>query len=99
MRIAVVKAALDDDAGVSYVEHSDIDGLRVEGETFEVFRRNVVDAAGDLLFGEGGGSEDVHIGDRRGRVRPRRRRRVRDFGKFVRLPPPLTLVTGAGLAR
>ena len=59
MRVTVVKAAFDDDAGVWYVEHSDIEGLRVEGETFEGFRRNVADATGDLMFGEGG--EDVHI--------------------------------------
>jgi len=56
-----LKAAFDDDAGVWYVEHSDIDGLRVEGGTFEVFRQAVGDATSDLLFGEGGGSEDVHI--------------------------------------
>ena len=61
MRIAVVKAAFDDDAGVWFVGHSDIEGLRVEGETVGVFRRNVADATSDLLFGEGGGSEDVHI--------------------------------------
>jgi hypothetical protein len=55
MRVAVVKATFDDDAGVWYVDHSDIDGPRVEGETFEVLRRNVADATGDLMFGERGG--------------------------------------------
>ncbi len=61
MRIAVVKAAFDDDAGVWFVEHSDIEGLRVEGETFETFRGNVANAAGDLLFDEDGGTDDIHI--------------------------------------
>jgi predicted RNase H-like HicB family nuclease len=67
MRIAVVKAAFDDDAGVWFVERSDIEGLHVEGDTFEAFRRNVADAAGDLLFG--GDDSDVREGDS---VSPRR---------------------------
>ena len=54
MRVAVVKAAHDDEAGVWYVEHSDVDGLHVEGETFEAFRHDVAGAVGDLLEGEGG---------------------------------------------
>jgi predicted RNase H-like HicB family nuclease len=58
MRVAVVKAAHDDEAGVWYVEHSDVEGLHVEGETFEAFRHNVASAVGDLLEGEGG---EVHI--------------------------------------
>ena len=53
MRVAVVKAAHDNEAGVWYVEHSDLEGLHVEGDTFEAFCRNVVIAAGDLLEGEG----------------------------------------------
>ncbi len=53
MRVAVVKAARDDEAGVWYVEHSD-----VEGDTFAAFCRNVAGAVGDLLEGEGG---EVHI--------------------------------------
>jgi predicted RNase H-like HicB family nuclease len=56
MRVAVVKATFDEDAGVWYVESSDIEGLHVEGDTFEVFRRNVADAAADLL--EAG---EIHI--------------------------------------
>jgi len=40
------------------VESSDIEGLHVEGDTFEAFRSNVADAAADLLEGEGG---EVHI--------------------------------------
>jgi predicted RNase H-like HicB family nuclease len=59
MRIAVLKAAFDEDAGVWYVETSDIEGLHVEGDTFETFRRNVAEAAADLI--EGAGAEDVHI--------------------------------------
>ena len=61
MGIAVVKAAFDDDAGVWWVEHSDIEGLHVEGETFEAFRQNVALATTDLLLGDGGGTEDIHI--------------------------------------
>lgn len=49
MRIAVVKAARDDEAGVWYVEHSDILGLHVEGETFEAFCQNVAAAVDDLI--------------------------------------------------
>ena len=55
MRIAVVKDARDDDAGVWYVQHSDIEGLHVEGETFDAFCRNLASAAGDLLEGDGAG--------------------------------------------
>jgi hypothetical protein len=59
MHIAVLKAAFDEDAHVWYVEGSDIEGLHVEGDTFEAFRRNVADAASDLLEGDGAG--EVHI--------------------------------------
>ena len=52
MRIAVVKAAFDDEAGVWFVETSDLEGLHVEGDTFEAFRQNVAAAVGDLLEGE-----------------------------------------------
>jgi hypothetical protein len=51
MRVAVVKAAHDDEAGVWYVEHSDVEGLHVEGENFEAFCRNVASAVGDLVEG------------------------------------------------
>ena len=59
MRVAVLKAAFDEDAHVWYVESSDIEGLHVEGDTFEAFRGNVADAAADLLEGDGAG--EVHI--------------------------------------
>jgi hypothetical protein len=59
MHVAVLKAAFDEDAHVWYVESSDIEGLHVEGDTFEAFRRNVADAAIDLL--EGDGSAEIHI--------------------------------------
>ena len=52
MRVAVVKAAHDDEAGVWYVQSSDVAGLRVEGDTFEAFCRNVTSAVADLLEGE-----------------------------------------------
>ena len=58
MRVAILKAAFDEDARVWYVESSDIEGLHVEGDTFEAFRSNVADAAADLLEGEGG---EIHI--------------------------------------
>ncbi len=58
MRIAVVKAARDEDAGVWIVESSDVDGLRVEGDTFEEFCRNVSTAVSDLLGDE---AEDIPI--------------------------------------
>jgi len=58
MRIAVVKAAHDDEAGVWYVQHSDIEGLHAEGDSFETFCRNVASAVGDLLESDGG---EVHI--------------------------------------
>ena len=61
MRLAVVKAAYDDDAAVWCVEHSDLDGLHVEGETFEAFRSNVADAVADLLEGESDGADEVHV--------------------------------------
>ena len=59
MRVAVLKAAFDEDARVWYVESCDIEGLHVEGDTFEAFRRNVADGAADLLQGEG--AADIHI--------------------------------------
>ena len=54
MRVAVVKAAHDDEAGVWHVEQSS----DVEGESFEAFCRNVASAVGDLLEGDGG---EAHI--------------------------------------
>ena len=61
MRIAVVKAAPDDEAGVWCVEASDLHGLHVEGETFEAFCRNVADAVADLLEGDGGGPGEIPV--------------------------------------
>jgi predicted RNase H-like HicB family nuclease len=52
MRVAVIKAAHDDEAGVWYVQSSDVEGLHVEGATFEAFCRNVTGAVADLLEGE-----------------------------------------------
>jgi hypothetical protein len=59
MRVAVLKAAFDEDADVWYVESSDIEGLSVEGDTFKAFCRNFGDAAADLLEGDGAG--EIHI--------------------------------------
>ena len=61
MHVAVVKAARDDDAGVWYVEHSDVEGLHVEGDTFEEFCRSVAKAVGDLLEGRSEGDGEVRI--------------------------------------
>lgn len=61
MRVAVVKAAHDDDAGVWYVQHSELGGLHVEGDTFEVFCRNVGDAVADLLEGNSDGDQEIQI--------------------------------------
>ncbi|HUJ81937.1 MAG TPA: DUF1902 domain-containing protein [Candidatus Acidoferrales bacterium] len=61
MRVAVVKAAHDDDAGVWYVQHSDIEGLHVEGDTFEAFCTNVAGAAADLIEGESDGESEIQI--------------------------------------
>lgn len=61
MRIAVVKAAYDDDAGVWFVEHSDVGGASREGEIFEAFRKNVADATNDLLSEEGDGDILIEI--------------------------------------
>jgi hypothetical protein len=52
MRVAVVKAGYDNEVGVWYVQSSDVEGLRVEGETFEAFCRAVEGAVADLLEGE-----------------------------------------------
>ncbi len=57
MQPAIVKAAHDDGAGVWCVEHSDVDGLHAEGDTFETFCSNVADAAADLIEGAG----EIHI--------------------------------------
>jgi predicted RNase H-like HicB family nuclease len=61
MRIAVVKAAYDDEAGVWFFEHSDIVGLHVEGDTLESVRRNIADATADLVEDEIGGAKEIHI--------------------------------------
>jgi Domain of unknown function (DUF1902) len=39
MRVAVVKAARDDEAGVWCVQHSDIEGLHIEGDLSKPFAR------------------------------------------------------------
>ncbi len=61
MRIIVLKAARDDDAGLWYVEHSDVEGLHVEGNTFEAFCRNVRDAAVGLFEGGRDGAGEIQI--------------------------------------
>ena len=82
MRVAVLKAAFDDDARVWYVESCDIDGLHVEGDTFEAFRRNVADRRRRPSAGRGSGRCPHR--DHRPCFGPRTRRCVKDFGKSVR---------------
>lgn len=53
----LVKAAFDADAGVWFVEHSDLPGLNLEAPTLEELREKVPGAVLDLLEaceGEGG---------------------------------------------
>ena len=53
-----MKAARDKNAGVWIVESSGVDGLWVEGETFEEFCQNVSNAVSDLL---GDQADDIPI--------------------------------------
>ena len=61
MRVAVVKAAHGDEAGVWFVQHSDVEGLHVEGDSFEDFCTNVASAAADLIEDEGDGDREIQI--------------------------------------
>ena len=61
MRVAVVKAGYDDEAGVWYVQSSDVEGLRVEGDTFEAFCRAVEGAVADLLDGGQAGEVSIEV--------------------------------------
>jgi len=56
--LIVVKAAWDPDAGVWWVEHSDLPGLNLEAETLEALRDNLPGAIEDLLEAAG------HTGER-----------------------------------
>ena len=58
-RVIVVKAARDADAGVWFVESSDVPGLNLEGDTLEALAEklpgailDLLEAAGDLPDGE-----------------------------------------------
>lgn len=48
-RHAIVRAAWDSEAGVWYVEESDISGLVTESETLEGLRQRIRDIIPDLL--------------------------------------------------
>jgi predicted RNase H-like HicB family nuclease len=59
-RVIVVKAARDAEAGVWYVESSDVPGLRLEGDTLEALAEklpgailDLLEASGDLPDGDG----------------------------------------------
>jgi predicted RNase H-like HicB family nuclease len=56
--LIVVKAAWDPDAGVWWVEHSDLPGLNLEAETLEALRDKLPGAIEDLLEAAG------HTGER-----------------------------------
>ena len=51
--LIVVKAAWDPDAGVWWIEHSDLPGLNLEAETVEALRDKLPGAIADLLEDEG----------------------------------------------
>jgi predicted RNase H-like HicB family nuclease len=56
--LIVVKAAWDSDAGVWWVEHSDLPGLNLEAESLEALRDKLPGAIEDLLEAAG------HTGER-----------------------------------
>ena len=43
------------------MQHSDIEGLHVEGDTFEAFCTNVAGAAADLIEGGSDGDSEIQI--------------------------------------
>lgn len=43
------------------MEQYDLDGLHVEGETFDAFRRDVADAVTELLEVERRGADEAHV--------------------------------------
>lgn len=53
MALYIVKAAFDDEAGVWYVENTDIPGLATEAPTFEELRHKIEIMAPELLEGNG----------------------------------------------
>ncbi len=60
MSLIVVKAAFDEDAGVWFVESSDLPGLNAEAPSVEELLRKVEVAAADLLE-EGDASFDLDV--------------------------------------
>lgn len=64
MTMIVVKAAFDEEAGVWFVEHSDLPGLNVEAASVEELREKLPAAILDLLeatHGDGGEDFDVPV--------------------------------------
>ena len=57
--VIVVKAARDAEAGVWYIESSDIPGLNLEGETLESLTDKLPGAILDLLDITGAGSDEI----------------------------------------
>lgn len=60
-RHAFVRAAWDDEAGVWYIEESDIPGLATESETLDGLRKRVRDIIPDLLEGQNDLPEEIEI--------------------------------------
>jgi hypothetical protein len=59
--LLVVKAAWDPDAGVWWIEHSDLHGLHLEAETLDALRDKIPGAVADLLAEDGWEAFDVPI--------------------------------------
>ncbi len=53
MSLYVVKASFDDEAGVWYVDHTDVPGLATEAASFEELCRKIQTIAGELLEANG----------------------------------------------
>ena len=59
MHVAVVKATFDEDAGVWYIESSDVEGLHVEGTRSR--RSAATLRTPPLISSKGTGAAEVHI--------------------------------------
>ena len=60
-RHAVIRCAWDDEAGVWYVEASDVAGLVTEAPTLDALRAKVPDMVRDLLADEADRPDEIEI--------------------------------------
>lgn len=60
-RHAIIRAAWDDEAGVWYIEETDIPGLITESETLEGLRQRIRDVLPDLLFDVADKPDEIEI--------------------------------------